>query len=106
MAKTLTIVGLGGSLARVSKRRAFKRSTRWSFRSERCELGRAVLRLGRRRCALLRSRGNVQDSNVELQLKTLGSEMVRVAERFATHDSPEHEVECERAAERVASVAV
>jgi FMN reductase len=49
--------------------------------------------------------GNVQDSTVELQLKTLGNEVVRVAERFATDASPEHEVECERAAQRVASVA-
>ncbi|MGB8638346.1 MAG: NADPH-dependent FMN reductase [Pseudolabrys sp.] len=50
--------------------------------------------------------GAVSDPGVELQLRTLGSEVVRVAELFATHDSPEHEAECDRAAERVVSAAV
>jgi hypothetical protein len=50
--------------------------------------------------------GTVSDPGVELQLRTLGSEVVRVAELFTTRDSPEHETECDRAAERVASAAV
>jgi FMN reductase len=50
--------------------------------------------------------GTVSDPGVELQLRTLGSEVVRVAALFTTHDSPEHEAECDRAAERVASAAV
>jgi hypothetical protein len=50
--------------------------------------------------------GTVSDPRVELQLRTLGSEVVRVAELFTTRDSPEHEAECDRAAERVASAAV
>ena len=50
--------------------------------------------------------GTVSDPRVELQLRTLGSEVVRVAELFTTRDSPEHEADCDRAAERVASAAV
>lgn len=49
--------------------------------------------------------GRVQDSTVALQLETLGGEVVRVAERFATHESPDHQAECERAAARVAAAA-
>ncbi len=49
--------------------------------------------------------GQIQDQAVELQLKTLGGEVVRVAERFVTHESPDHETECARAAERVATAA-
>jgi FMN reductase len=49
--------------------------------------------------------GQLQDQAVELQLKTLGSEVVRVAERFAIHESPDHEAECARAPERVATAA-
>jgi FMN reductase len=49
--------------------------------------------------------GRVQDQAVELQLKTLGGEVVRVAERFAAHESPDHAAECHRAAERVAAAA-
>lgn len=48
--------------------------------------------------------GRVHDQAVELQLKTLGDEVVRVAERFADQ-SPDHQGECDRAAERVAVVA-
>jgi len=49
--------------------------------------------------------GQIQDQAVELQLKTLGSEVVRVAERFVTHEAPDRHEECARAAERVAAVA-
>jgi FMN reductase len=49
--------------------------------------------------------GQVQDQAVALQLETLGSEVVRVAERFVTHESPDFEAECTRASERVAAVA-
>jgi FMN reductase len=47
--------------------------------------------------------GRIQDPAVELQLKTLGSEVVRVAERFAIHESLDHHAECARAAERAAA---
>jgi FMN reductase len=49
--------------------------------------------------------GTVQDPAIELQLRTLGSEVVRVAQRFATQASADREAECARAAERVASAA-
>ena len=46
--------------------------------------------------------GRIQDQAVELQLKTLGGEVVRVAARFAADDSLHRQHECTRAAERVA----
>jgi FMN reductase len=49
--------------------------------------------------------GRLQDEAVELQLKTLGGEVVRVAERFAVDGSLHRQHECARAAERVAAVA-
>jgi FMN reductase len=49
--------------------------------------------------------GKIQDQAVELQLRTLGGEVVRVAERFVTHESPDHQTECANAAERVRAVA-
>jgi hypothetical protein len=45
------------------------------------------------------------DQAVELQLRTLGEEVVRVAERFAANDSLHREAECAEAAERVAAAA-
>lgn len=49
--------------------------------------------------------GRIQDQAVELQLRTLGSEVVRVAERIAGDDSLHRQHECAQAAERVATVA-
>lgn len=49
--------------------------------------------------------GRIQDQAIELQLKTLGGEVVRVAERFAADDSLHRQHECASAAERVAAVA-
>jgi FMN reductase len=49
--------------------------------------------------------GRIKDQAVELQLKTLGGEVVRVAERFAADDSLHRQEECARAAERVATAA-
>jgi FMN reductase len=49
--------------------------------------------------------GRVLDQAVERQLKTLGAEVVRVAEHFAVTDAPDHAAECERATERVAAMA-
>jgi FMN reductase len=49
--------------------------------------------------------GRPQDQAVERQLKMLGSEVVRVADHFATEESPDHEEMCARAAERVAAAA-
>ena len=48
--------------------------------------------------------GRIQDHAVELQLQTLGEEVVRVAERFAANDSLHRQHECAQAAERVAAV--
>ena len=49
--------------------------------------------------------GRIRDEGVELQLRTLGAEVVRVAERFATDRSLHRAYECERAAQRVAEAA-
>ena len=45
--------------------------------------------------------GRSQDEAVERQLKTLGSEVVRVAEHFRVEESPDHATECEKARARV-----
>jgi FMN reductase len=47
--------------------------------------------------------GRVRDGSVEVQLKTLGAEVVRVAERFAAAPELHRPTECEDAAERVAN---
>ena len=52
------------------------------------------------------SEGRVRDEGVELQLRTLGAEVVRVATRFADHVAPQRARECEESAERVAAAAV
>ena len=49
--------------------------------------------------------GRVQNEGVALQLRTLGGEVVRVAERFAADTSLHRADECERASERVAAAA-
>ena len=49
--------------------------------------------------------GRIQDQAVELQLKTLGEEVVRVAQRFAVDESLHRQAECAEAAERVAAAA-
>lgn len=46
--------------------------------------------------------GAIQDETIELQLRTLGAEVVRVAERFALDPALHRQVECECAADRVA----
>jgi FMN reductase len=45
----------------------------------------------------------VVDPSVERQLKMLGSEVVRLAEHFTVHESPDHATECARARDRVAA---
>jgi FMN reductase len=45
--------------------------------------------------------GDVQDAAVEQQLRLLGEEVVRVAERFARDPAIHRQVECEQAAEQV-----
>jgi NAD(P)H-dependent FMN reductase len=45
--------------------------------------------------------GAVRDEAVERQLRMLGEEVVRVAERFARDPALHRDVECDRAAERV-----
>ena len=52
------------------------------------------------------SQGRVKDEGIELQLRTLGAEVVRVATRFANHVTPQRARECEESAERVAAAAV
>jgi hypothetical protein len=49
--------------------------------------------------------GQVRDDAVERQLKMLGQEVVRVAERFGVDASLHRHAECAQAAERVAAVA-
>jgi FMN reductase len=49
--------------------------------------------------------GEIQEPTVELQLRTLGSEVVRVSERFATQEALDQQTECTHAAERVAAAA-
>ena len=49
--------------------------------------------------------GRIHDQAVELHLTTLGGEVVRVAQRFATDASLHRQAECMCAAERVASAA-
>ncbi len=51
------------------------------------------------------SDGTIKDESVELQLRTLGSEVVRVAERFSADPSVHHLAECDAAADRVATAA-
>ncbi len=46
--------------------------------------------------------GAVEDELIESQLRALGAEVVRVAERFADDPALHRPAECERAAERVA----
>jgi FMN reductase len=49
--------------------------------------------------------GRILDQAVEVQLRTLGGEVVRVAERFASDRSLHRQEECAQAAERVAAAA-
>jgi len=46
--------------------------------------------------------GHVKDEGVAVQLRTLGGEVVRVAQRFAGDRSLHRATECEQAAERIA----
>lgn len=48
--------------------------------------------------------GRIREQAIELQLTTLGREVVRVAAKFAADASLHRQTECARAAERVASV--
>jgi hypothetical protein len=52
------------------------------------------------------SEGRITDEGIELQLRTLGAEVVRVATRFANHATPQRARECEESAEVVAAAAV
>ncbi|HUK45924.1 MAG TPA: NADPH-dependent FMN reductase [Gaiellaceae bacterium] len=49
--------------------------------------------------------GQIEDESVRLQLATLGAEVVRVAERFASDPRLHRQTECEGAAERVTASA-
>jgi hypothetical protein len=49
--------------------------------------------------------GRVRDESIELQLQTLGQEVVRVAQRFAGDSSLHRDAECDEAAQRVAAAA-
>jgi FMN reductase len=50
------------------------------------------------------SAGQLTDESVELQLRTLGAEVVRVANRFADDSTAQRARACEESAERVAAV--
>jgi len=52
------------------------------------------------------SDGRITDEGVELQLRTLGAEVVRVATRFAGHTTAQRARACEESAERVTAAAV
>lgn len=47
----------------------------------------------------------VRDPGVDKQLKTLGSEVVRLAAHFAEVENPDHMTECDRSRQRVAAAA-
>jgi FMN reductase len=49
--------------------------------------------------------GAVEDATVEVQLRTLGAEVVRVAARFVAEPAAHRQDECDRASERVAAAA-
>jgi len=49
--------------------------------------------------------GQVQDAAIEAQLRSLGAEVVRVAQRFAADPALHRMSECDEAAERVAAAA-
>ena len=49
--------------------------------------------------------GRVRDATIEQQLRSLGSEVVRVAQRFAADPTLHRASECDEAAERVAAAA-
>jgi FMN reductase len=49
--------------------------------------------------------GRVRDAAIELQLRSLGGEVVRAAQRFAADPSLHRASECDEAAERVAAAA-
>jgi FMN reductase len=49
--------------------------------------------------------GRPTDESVERQLKTLGSEVARVAQHFTVTESPDHQGECDKARDRVAAAA-
>jgi NAD(P)H-dependent FMN reductase len=84
MATSLRIVGLGGSMARNSRSRAALQTALEGAASA----GPQTQLLDIRRLDLPRTR-------------SLGGEVVRVAERFASGDSIDREDECAQAAERV-----
>jgi FMN reductase len=49
------------------------------------------------------SEGRIRDETIELQLRKLGSEVVRVAERFSADEKVHRQAECDKAAERAAT---
>jgi FMN reductase len=52
------------------------------------------------------SEGRISDEEIELQLRTLGAEVVRVATRFAGQVTPQRARDCEESADRVVAAAV
>jgi hypothetical protein len=49
--------------------------------------------------------GHITDKDVDIQLRTLGGEVVRVATRFANDTTAQRARACEESAERVAGAA-
>jgi hypothetical protein len=99
----LTIVGPGGSLARASRSLAALHVA-LDGAAEAGAVPYVVPVASAFR--VFDSEGRVKDEGVELQLRTLGAEVVRVATRFADHVTPQRARECEESAERVAAAAV
>ena len=83
-----------------------RRSTRWSSAFGRFAAGQSPTSSRSPAAArMFDDAGRVKDQAVELQLKTLGAEVVRVAERFAADSSLHRQAECAQAAERAAVAA-
>jgi hypothetical protein len=95
MKNKLTIVGPGGSMAKISRSLAALVSALEGAAGAGGRQGSSTSASSTCPCATPNG----------LQLNTLGEEVVRVAEKFASEQTLHREAECARAAERVASAA-
>jgi hypothetical protein len=66
-------------------------------------VGSALRRAGGGGVAVFDAEGRVEDDGVETQLRLLGGEVARVAQRFAADLALHRMAECDEAAERVAA---
>jgi FMN reductase len=111
MTRPLTIVGLGGSLASVSRLISAAGGTQGLQAINTMEFSIRALRAWdvpyvvpvAAAARVFDEHGCVQDPVIEQQLIALGDEVVRVAERFAGDGSAHRSGACDEAAERVAA---